>query len=121
MFVVINCLLLTNFGGENMVKKNVLVIALIFIVAAIVGLMFVSCASSGAAASPDKDEAIALYNEVKALRAEFLKQGKDVTQEPYGRAEGIYALSELYIEKKMYTEALPGLGQAKTYYTGFLK
>ncbi len=106
-----------------MVKKNVLVIALICIVAAIAGLMFVACASGETkeATNPDKDKAVALYNEVKALRADFLKQGKDLTQEPYGRAESIYALSEIYMEKKMYTEALPGLGQAKTYYQGFVK
>ena len=102
-----------------MVKKNVLVIALICIVAAIVGLMFIACAS--APASPDKEKATELYKEVTGLRDQFLKQGKDLTKEPYGRAESIYALSKLYIEKKMYTEALPGLGQAKKYYTDFLK
>jgi len=112
---------LTNFGGENMVKKNVLVIALICIVAAIVGLMFIACASGPAGDSPDKESATALYKEVTDLRAKFLEQKKDLTQEPYGRAESIYALSKLYIEKKMYTEALPGLGQAKKYYTDFLK
>ena len=103
-----------------MVKKSVLVVALICIVAAAVGLMFAACASSNTGGK-DKDEAVALFDEVKALRTEFLKQGKDVTQEPYGRAESIYALSEIYMEKKMYTEALPGLGQAKKYYEGFLK
>ena len=102
-----------------MVKKNVLVIALICIVAGIVGLMFFACAS--APASPDKEKAIELYKEVTGLREQFLKKGKDLTQEPYGRAESIYALSKIYIEKKMYTEALPGLGQAKKYYEGFLK
>ena len=98
--------------------KKVLVLALI----CFAGLMFFACASGGsAAASPDKDQAIALFAEVKGLRTEFLKQGKDLTQEPYGRAESIYALSEIYMDKKMYTEALPGLGQAKKYYEGFLK
>jgi len=114
-----------------MVKKNVLVIALICIVAAIVGLMFIACAS--APASPDKEKATELYKEVTGLRDQFVKKiqtegikgnknpNEVFTQEPYGRAESIYALSKIYIEKKMYTEALPGLGQAKKYYEGFLK
>ena len=98
--------------------KKVLVLALI----CFAGLMFFACASGAKeAADPKKDEAIALFAEVKDLRAQFLKLGKDVTQEPYGRGESIYLLSEIYMEKKMYTEALPGLGQAKTYYTNWLK
>jgi len=98
-----------------MFRKNVLLIALI----CIAGLMLFACASGPA--NPDKEKAVALYAEVNALRAEFLKQGKDLTQEPYGRAESIYYLSSIYMEKKMYTEALPGLGQAKKYYEGFNK
>ena len=68
----------------------------------------------------DKNRAIALYEEVKALRIEFMRLGRDVTQEPFGRAESIYLLSELYVQRGMYTESLPGLGQAKTYYLRFL-
>jgi len=111
------CLSIFNYlGGENM-KKSLLLIALI----CFAGLVFFACAS--APASPDKDEATALYAEVKDLRAQFLKAKPDVdeTKEPYGRAKAIYDLSTIYMEKKMYTEALPGLGQAKTYYTNFLK
>ena len=102
-----------------MVKKNVLVIALICILALIIGLMLVACTPK-TEEGPDRDEAVALYNEVVGLRTEFLKQGKDLTQEPYGRAESIFALSDIYMERKMYSEALPGLGQAKTYYERFL-
>ncbi|MCL2481068.1 MAG: hypothetical protein FWF38_05105 [Spirochaetaceae bacterium] len=101
-------------------KKNLLVIALI----CFAGLMFFACASGGKeAAGPEKDEAIALFAEVKDLRAQFLKAKPDVdeTKEPYGRAKAIYDLSSIYMDKKMYAEALPGLGQAKTYYTNFLK
>ena len=98
--------------------KKVLVLALV----CFAGLMIFACASGGsAAASPDKDQAVALFAEVKDLRAQFLKLGKDLTKEPYGRGESIYILSEIYMDKKMYTEALPGLGQCKKYYTDWLK
>lgn len=99
-------------------KRKLFLVVLV----AIVAFMFASCASSASAPeSPDKDEAVALYAEVNNLRTEFLKQGKDLTKDPYGRAESIYALGSIYMEKKMYTEALQPLGQAKTYYSGFLK
>ena len=97
-------------------KRKLFLVVLV----AFVAMMFAACATSAPVPeSPDKDKAVALYAEVNALRDKFLTQKKDLTQEPYGRAESIYALSSIYMEKKMYTEALPGLGQAKTYYTKF--
>lgn len=101
-------------------KRKLFLVVLV----AIVAMMFAACASSAkteAPASPDQEKAVALFAEVNTLRADFLKQGKDLTKDPYGRAEAIYELSRIYMDKKMYTEALPGLGQCKTYYTNFLK
>ena len=101
-----------------MIKKKVLLIALI----CFVSLAFIACGGGRAAQepNPDRDAAIALFNEVKELRAEFLKQGQDETQEPYGRAKAIYDLSELYVQRGLFAESMDGLGQAKTYYLRFL-
>ncbi|MCL2793261.1 MAG: hypothetical protein FWD87_09230 [Spirochaetaceae bacterium] len=96
-----------------MAKKNLLVIVLICILAA----------ASVADENPnrDRDVAIALYEEVRALRAEWLRGGRrDETREPFGRAKSIYLLSELYVQRGMYREALPGLIQARIYYLRFL-
>ena len=103
-----------------MIRKKVLLIALISFVALFIGLTF-ACASKEPV-SPDKAEATALYAEVTELRTKWLTTGtRDETVEPFGRAKAIYDLSTLYMDRGMYTEALPGLGQAKTYYTRFLQ
>jgi len=100
-----------------MIRKKVLLIALI----CFVSLAFIACGGGKAEEpNPDRDAAIALFNEVKDLRAEFLKQGQDETQEPYGRAKAIFELSELYVQRGLFAESMDGLGQAKTYYLRFL-
>lgn len=96
---------------------------LILVVLAVMAIMlFVACASSGSTAkeSPDKAEAVALYDEVNNLRTESMAAGDAKTQSDFGRAESIYELGRIYMEKGMYTEALQPLGQAKTYFSGYL-
>ncbi|MCL2791863.1 MAG: hypothetical protein FWD87_02120 [Spirochaetaceae bacterium] len=100
-----------------MVKKKVLLIALI----CIAGLILVSCGRRQEEPNPDRDAAMALLSEVRELRAEWLRTGtRDETAEPFGRAKAIYDLSVMYVERGMYAESMDGLGQARTYYLRFL-
>ncbi|MCL2294078.1 MAG: hypothetical protein FWC36_04345 [Spirochaetes bacterium] len=101
-----------------MVKKNVLLVALICIVALFVGLTF-SCAREEV--NPDRDEAIALLAEVRYFRAQALALGMDEMVEPWGRALAIYELNAMLIERGFYTETLPGLGQARSVYQRFVE
>ena len=97
-------------------KRKLFLILLV----AMLSMMFVACASSKAPADPAKDEATALFEEVNTLKAECEAAGLDKTAGKWGRAESIYFLGSTYFEKEMYTESLQPLGQAKTYFTGFL-
>ncbi len=100
-------------------KRKLFLVVLV----AIVGMMFVACASSApaAAADPKEAEAKALYAEVQDLQAKCLAAGLDKKNSNWGRAESIQFLGMQYMEKKMYTAAMEPLGQAKVYYTGYLK
>ncbi len=104
-------------------KRKLFLVVLV----AMVAMMFAACASSAPAPeSPDKDKALALYAEVKDLHAQCIAKNVKTYVErdkptSWGRAESIEFLGAQYIEKKMYTEALQPLGQAKVYYTDFLK
>jgi hypothetical protein len=69
---------------------------------------------------PERDNALALLAEVTEYRNQFLLLGRDLTQDPFGRAEAIFDLVSMYVERGMYTEAMPGLGQARTAYRSFL-
>ena len=99
-------------------KRKLFLVVLV----AIVGMMFVACASApAAAADPKEAEAKALYAEVQDLQAKCLAAGLDKKNSNWGRAESIQFLGAQYMEKKMYTAAMEPLGQAKVYYTGYLK
>lgn len=102
-----------------MKKKLILVVLAVMVI-----MLFAACASSGSTAatkeSPNKAEAMALYDEVNTLRTESMDAGDAKTQDDFGRAESIYELGRIYMEKGMYTEALQPLGQAKTYFSGYL-
>jgi hypothetical protein len=114
--------LLFNYKKErDMIKKSLLPITLI----CILGLVFVACnRAPQQEPNPDRDAAIALYNEISELRAQFLaaNPGIDETQEPWGRAKAIFDLSSQKMSAfqthgvDMYTEALPGMGQVRTVY-----
>ena len=97
-------------------KRKLFLILLV----AMLSMMFVACASTSAPADPAKDEATALYEEVNTLKAECETAGLDKTAGKWGRAISIYELGSIYMDKEMFTEALPPLGQAKTYFSGFL-
>ncbi|MDX9800863.1 MAG: hypothetical protein RBT69_05940 [Spirochaetia bacterium] len=99
-------------------KRKLFLVVLV----AIVAMMFVACASSESApADPKEAEAKALYAEVLDLEAKCLAAGLDKKMSNWGRAESIQFLATQYMEKKMYTAAMEPLGQAKVYYTGYLK
>ena len=97
-------------------KRKLFLILLV----AMLSMMFVACASTKAPADPAMDEAVALFDEVNVLKAECEAAGLDKTAGKWGRAESIYFLGATYMEKDMYTAALQPLGQAKTYFSGFL-
>ena len=106
-------------------KRKLFLVVLV----AIVAMMFAACATSAPVPeSPDKDKAIALYAEVQTLQKECITKNVSAyanrdaaVPTSWGRAESIQFLGSQYMEKKMYTEALQPLGQAKVYYTGYLK
>ena len=97
-------------------KRKLFLILLV----AMLSMMFVACASSKAPADPAKDEATALLAEVDGLKAECEAAGGEAKFGSWGRAVSIYDLGTTYLDKGMYTEALQPLGQAKTYFSGYL-
>ena len=99
-------------------KRKLFLVVLVVLAA----MMFAACASSApVAADPAEAEAKALYAEVNDLQTKCIAAGMDKSKSNWGRAESIHFLGSVYMENEMYTAALEPLGQAKVYYTGYLK